>query len=135
MTTRGIRLNNPGNIRHGEAWQGLGPSQDDPSFATFITPEYGIRAMCKILQSYKAKGIDTIEAAIHRWAPPKENETDAYVHDVSLRSGIDPDAVIDLTAYTTCKNVIKAIIFHENGQQPYSDDVISKGMALAGVNP
>lgn len=135
MTPRGIRLNNPGNIRHGDAWQGLSPTQDDPSFSTFIAPDYGIRAMAKIMQSYKAKGIKTLADAIHRWAPPSENETDAYVHDVSLRTGIDPTAVIDLASYTTCKNVIKAIIYHENGQQPYSDDVISKGLALAGIEP
>jgi hypothetical protein len=135
VTTRGLRNFNPGNIRHGDPWVGLAPTQDDPSFCTFVSPEYGIRAMAKILLSYKAAGIHTIEDAVHRWAPPNENETDAYVHDVSLRTGIEPTELTDLAAYTTCKNVIKAIIFHENGHQPYSDEVISKGLALAGIEP
>lgn len=135
MTTRGIRLNNPTNIRHGEPWVGLAPTQDDPAFCAFVSPEYGIRAAVMILKTYKSKGIMTLRDAIQRWAPPNENETDAYVHDVSSRTGIDPDSCIDLTAYTTCKNVIKAIIYHENGQQPYSDGVISKGLALAGIEP
>ena len=41
MTTRGIRNHNPGNIRHGEQWQGLAKEQTDPSFCVFISNEYG----------------------------------------------------------------------------------------------
>jgi hypothetical protein len=135
MTTRGERNFNPGNIRHGSSWVGLAATQNDPSFCTFISPEYGIRAIAMILASYKAKGIDTLRATVNRWAPPSENETDAYVHDVSSQTGLDPDTCIDLTAFTTCKALVKAIIYHENGEQPYSDETITKGLSLAGIQP
>ena len=42
MPARGIRNNNPGNIRKGEKWKGLSPIQNDSSFCVFKSPEYGI---------------------------------------------------------------------------------------------
>ena len=39
---RGIRNNNPGNIRHGNDWQGISKEQPDPAFCTFVSPEYGL---------------------------------------------------------------------------------------------
>ena len=52
---RGERNNNPGNIRHGSKWQGLSAQQTDPSFCQFVSPEYGIRAIYKLLQTYQKK--------------------------------------------------------------------------------
>ena len=70
---RGIRNNNPGNIRWGSAWQGLkvDGKEQDKDFCVFIAPEYGIRAMCKILLNYsRLYKINTVAGIIHRWAPP-----------------------------------------------------------------
>lgn len=50
---RGERNNNPGNIRHGSKWQGLSAEQTDKDFCQFISPEYGIRAIYKLLQTYQ----------------------------------------------------------------------------------
>lgn len=45
---RGIRNNNPGNIRrNGDPWQGLAETQGDKEFFTFTTPVYGIRALAR----------------------------------------------------------------------------------------
>src|SRR5574337_804815 len=81
--SRGIRNNNPGNIRKSsEPWRGLAAAKDqkDPAFFTFETPEWGIRAMAVILRTYQTKyGLRTIRAIIGRWAPSAENDTDAYV--------------------------------------------------------
>ena len=41
MIPRGIRNHNPGNIRHGDKWQGLSAEQTDSSFCVFDAPEYG----------------------------------------------------------------------------------------------
>ena len=45
MASRGIRNNNPGNIRKGEKWQGLSAIQNDSSFCVLKTTEYGIRVL------------------------------------------------------------------------------------------
>lgn len=53
MTARGLRNNNPGNIRiNNDLFQGeVGPSEDK-SFKQFTTMAYGYRAMFKILSNY-----------------------------------------------------------------------------------
>jgi hypothetical protein len=135
MTPLGIRLNNPGNIRHGSPWQGLDPNQTNPSFCTFISPEWGIRAIAKIMRAYGEEGIETLPQIITRWAPPIENDTNAYFSDVLNRTGIDPLVRLDLNSYSIVCPLVKAIIHHENGEQPYSDDTINNGLALAGVIP
>jgi seryl-tRNA synthetase len=56
-TPRGIRNNNPGNIRrNGDPWQGLAERQGDVEFFTFKTiPIYGIRALARTLIAYQDK--------------------------------------------------------------------------------
>lgn len=130
MTPRGIRNNNPGNIRKSKTlWVGESPQQTDPSFAQFTAPEYGIRAICKILRSYKAAGINTIQQIISRWAPPTENDTFSYTKSVEAALNVSRYDVIDIDSVMPA--LIAAIIQHENGQQPYSPDVIQKGISLA----
>ena len=131
MSTRGIRNNNPGNIRRvpGTTWLGQTATQLDPSFIQFDDPKYGIRAIARIMASYERQGIDTIGEAIDRWAPPNENNSQAYVDAVCASCGIGADTPVQLT--TILPELVKAIIHHENGSQPYSDELIAEGIALA----
>ena len=88
MQPRGIRNNNPLNIRHSaDQWQGAREEQKDKSFVQFKSMAYGYRAAWKTLQSYYNRfsmqsRAFTIKNIIGRWAPPKENDTEAYVHCV-----------------------------------------------------
>jgi hypothetical protein len=131
---RGIRNNNPGNIRKSaDMWQGV--AGDDGTFAKFESPKWGIRAMAKLLINYQKKHrLDTIEEIIHRWAPPVENHTDSYVDVVATKCGVDPQAKVDLTNPELMLNALKAMITVENGQQPYSDEELRAGMTLAGID-
>lgn len=129
MTPRGIRLNNPGNIRHGDQWRGLSAEQPDPAFCKFVAPVYGIRAMVKILQSYRKRGRDTVAEIISAWAPTVENDTAAYIKSVCSRVGVGPNDPVE----PGNPNLLKAIITHENGQQPYSDNTINDAIKLAGA--
>ncbi|VVS92185.1 structural protein [Desulfoluna spongiiphila] len=128
--TRGIRNNNPGNIRHGDDWDGLAKVQPDPAFCLFKTPEYGIRAMARVLTNYQRRhGIKTVRGIITRWAPPSENDTAAYVDHVAQVVGVDPDEPLVVTE--VLPRLIPVIIKHENGQMPYSDDQIATGIRMA----
>lgn len=133
QTPRGIRNNNPGNIRWGADWQGLkkdGKSQD-PSFCVFISPEYGIRALAKLLKNYqRLYGLNTARKIINRYAPPNENQTQAYIQSVAHQLGVQPDTPIDLNDEATLLVFIKAIIRFENGIQPYDTETILKGIRL-----
>ena len=136
MTTRGIRNNNPGNIREpaggGESWVGERVSDDDPDFEEFEKDIYGIRALCKVLITYqKHYNLMNVNDIISRWAPPSENDTDRYIHIVSKRLGVDKGDYINVQCAGTMELMVRAIIQHENGKQPYSDKTILTGMELA----
>ncbi|WP_338885392.1 structural protein [Xenorhabdus sp. TH1] len=129
--TRGIRNHNPGNIRHGDKWQGLRDIQTDKSFCQFVAPEYGIRAMLKILRNYERKyGDNTIRQFISRWAPPNENDTESYIAYVCQSVGIASSAVVDVENVAMMSRLVKAVIQMENGQQPYSDEIIKQAFEL-----
>ena len=94
MEPRGIRNNNPLNIRRsGDKWQGLKTLQEDKEFFQFETIEWGWRAAFVILcKTYYGKyKLRTIRDIVSRWAPPKENNTEAYIRHVSDYTGIGPD--------------------------------------------
>ncbi|HEI8461977.1 TPA: structural protein [Morganella morganii] len=133
--TRGIRNNNPGNIDYRPAnnWKGQLPYDKsiEPRFCRFSAPEYGIRAIIALLRNYQGKyALKTIRGLISRWAPSNENNTNAYVSGVSKALGVDPDASVSLVYKDTAISLAKAIIYHENGCQPYSDAVFEKAYAL-----
>lgn len=133
-TPRGIRNNNPGNIeRTREKWVGMAADQSaDDRFIVFSAPVYGIRALAKILINYQRKyGIRTIYEAVSRWAPKHENDTGAYAKAVAKAVGVDPDAVVDFDDPRIITPLVTAIIRHENGQQPYDQDLIEDGIRMA----
>jgi hypothetical protein len=107
----------------------MAPEQTDGAFVQFTDPVYGIRAIARIMRSYEKAGICTISNAIDRWAPPVENNTDAYVNAVCTDCGVGPNQVVSFESVMS--ELVKAIIQHENGQQPYTDAQIAKGIALA----
>ena len=130
---RGIRNNNPGNIRKsGDAWQGLADIQPDPEFFAFADPVYGIRALAKILRNYRDRyGLNTVQGIINRWAPPVENNTGAYVRMVANKVGVAPTEPLTWDA-GQMRRLVSAIIQHENGKQPYSMATIADGISRAG---
>ena len=136
-TPRGIRNHNPGNIRRSsDPWQGLAERQSDVEFFTFKSPIYGIRALARTLITYQDKhGLRTIRQIIGRWAPPVENNTNAYVRAVAEATDLDADQMLDLHNFDYLFPLTKAIIKHENGQQPYNEAQITKALVLAGVEP
>lgn len=131
MGTRGLRNNNPGNIRHGNsAWQGMSGQQTDSAFVQFDDPAYGIRALAKLLKNYQSRhGLNTIREVINRWAPPNENDTGSYVNSVAQKVQISPDQQINVEEHLPA--LVTAIIRHENGSQPYSDAVVMEGIRLS----
>ena len=127
--SRGIRNNNPGNIRLGsDKWNGI--VGNDGQFLKFDCPENGIRALYKTIKTYNVKyKINTIAGIISRWAPQNENDTDAYIKFVSNKTGFKSNEIVDVHDKSIMVKLIGAIIERENGKNPYTNSVI-----LAGVN-
>lgn len=135
---RGLTNNNPGNLRKNETdkWQGLAELQTDPQFFQFQTAVWGIRAMARTLIAYQDKhGCHTVNDFINRWAPEVDhNDTQAYANHVAAVMGVDPGGnVIDVHQWAVLSPMIKAMILHENGVQPYPDAVIDQALAMAGA--
>lgn len=132
MTPRGVRNNNPGNIRKSAtAWQGK-VNGTDPDFETFDSAANGIRALAKVLISYQDKhAIHTIRSAINRWAPPSENDTAAYALAVAAAVGVDLDDPLDFHREAILLPLVMAIIKHENGVQPYDAATLQAGVEAA----
>lgn len=131
-SARGIRNNNPGNLEYSKTNPWVGQTGDDGRFAKFETPEHGIRALGRNLLSYQRQGIDTVSDIINRWAPPADNNnTDAYIQAVCAQLGVAPDQQLDASNPDTLKALCAAIIHHENGNQPYSDQQLSSGVSAA----
>jgi hypothetical protein len=140
---RGIRSHNPGNIDHNPAnrWQGLADPPIEqgvakPRFARFVAPEWGIRAIARLLITYQDRhGLNTVRGLIDRWAPPVENNTVAYQNAVARKLGVGVTDAINVHDYPVMRELVLAIIRHENGVQPYSAAVIDQGLLLAGIKP
>lgn len=141
MTTRGVRNNNPGNIdRNATKWQGMAADQSsDPRFVVFADAKWGIRAIARLLLTYSSQyGLKTVRELIGRWAPPGENNTTAYIDAVAAglkAAGIaaTADTYIIVDSATTMTALVRGIILHENGSDPYTDAQIAEGIRLAGV--
>lgn len=136
-TPRGIRNNNPGNIRRSaDPWQGLAKDQNDDAFFQFAEAKWGIRALARVLISYQDKhGLRTVRGIVSRWAPPVENKTSSYIDHVARRLNVGADDPLDIHDYRVLRGLVEAIIAHETGQQPYTDAQIDAGLVLAGVAP
>lgn len=123
-SVRGIRNNNPGNIRFvkGISWKGQ-IGADDKGFIIFDTPLNGLRAIARILLNYqKYYGLNTIRKIYSRWAPPNENDTDAYVKYMSEFVGVGPDEPIVVDKHL--EPMVTGTTHQEVGQCPYSAALI-----------
>lgn len=128
MAPRGIRNKNPGNLEdNGTPWRGrLG---NDGRFIIFDSSLNGIRAMARTLKTYRNNhNIRTIEGIINRWAPSVENDTNAYVAHAEKVLNTPRNMPLHDGQYA---DLIKVIIKHENGIQPYSDEVIHAAIQAA----
>ena len=120
MLPRGIRNNNPLTIRRSkDQWKGLADAQTDRAFCQFKSLEYGWRAAFYLLTRtyYHKYRLYTIRTIIRRWAPPSENNTEAYIANVSRLTGIDPDEPIGIPSERPSRWMMVgvAMAIQENG--------------------
>lgn len=116
--SKGLRNNNPGNLRIGSSnWMGKIPvSQNtDGSFEQFETWIYGLRAMIKLIRNYIGDGHNTINKIINRYAPPHENSTNQYIAFLVKETGKYSNAKLDANDKTVIRRLIKGMVQMELG--------------------
>lgn len=128
MKARGIRNNNPLNIRHNRnnRWQGVYEQQTDPEFVRFASMQFGIRAGFIIIRNYIRQGHKDVASIISRWAPSNENNTEAYIRHVCELSGLSPFQTLHFEDKSEMVRLVDAMIRVECGKPvPWLD--IEKG--------
>ncbi|GLQ96479.1 hypothetical protein [Dyella mobilis] len=136
----GVRDNNPGNLRTGPGG----------SFGNYATPEQGLQALSHQLGLYfngqsAAAGyrhLQTLRDILSTYAPKSENDTGAYIADVAKQMGVSPDAQLNLNDPQVMASLMRGIIQHEDGYNPYSSEMIdhaagnqaSAAPSIAGVS-
>jgi hypothetical protein len=132
---RGIRNNNPLNIRRSkDKWKGMRALQSDAQFVQFESLEWGWRAAFWLLTRtyYHKYRLFTIRSIVTKWAPAIENNTKAYIANVSRLTGIDPDESIGIPSEQPARWMMVgvAMAIQENGTESLDYFAMMRGWEL-----
>lgn len=118
LEPRGIRNNNPGNIRYGDFAKRHGATGADAGgFAIFPSMAKGEAAAQALLGGYMNRGDNTIRKIVSRWAPSSENDTNAYINAVSRMTGLSPDGTLSAANIPA---ISQAMFRQENGSKAWA---------------
>lgn len=124
-TSRGLRNNNPGNIRLSNTRYLGEVDSTDSAFKQFKSMAYGYRAMFVLLHTYQRKHhLNTIAEMISRYAPAVENHTEKYIKAVSDWSGVPATSRITATNGDIMVPIVAAMSRVENGVFAHMPDVV-----------
>lgn len=134
----GLVLKNPFNLEHGtQPWIGE-MKTSHPPFCQFDNVEHGLRAGYKnLIAAYYRHNRTTVRAIITAYAPPSENDTEAYVQAVASEIGMLPGQELPilhdkpLDQQSVFIDLGAAIIHHEQGQQPFTDEQLQQAIVDA----
>lgn len=131
---RGIRNNNPGNLKMTnpqQGWRGaLALSENsDGVFEQFDSYHFGLRAMLKLMTNKISAGHSSIRKLIEVWAPRTENNTESYISHMESRTGIPQNQPISIYDRDRLFLLAKAIEYHENGMEVMSRKQFEKAYA------
>jgi hypothetical protein len=123
--SRGLRNNNPGNIRLGSArFLGEKEQSSDSAFRQFKSIEWGYRAMFVLLRTYVVRHkCCTLRQIINRYAPPVENHTNSYIRRVADATHLSPDEPVSITDGAMMMAIVAAMSEVENGVKANMADV------------
>ena len=109
--------------------------QNDRAFVQFKSLEYGWRAAFYLLTRtyYHKYRLYTIRGIVSRWAPQCENNTSAYIENVSRLTGIDPDEPIGIPSEKPARWMMVgvAMAIQENGTTSIDWFAMLRGWELA----
>ena len=129
--TRAERNFNPGNLNFaGQAGATLEPGANG-RFARFSSEEEGIAALVRQLRLYQQRGIDTLEEIVKKYAPPSENNTQAYIASMARWTGLSAGEKLDMNDPDTVRKLIQGISRKEGRYTPLSEGQIMTGISIA----
>lgn len=128
---RGLRNNNPLNIRIGNSWVGEVTFPTDKEFEQFTSIEFGLRAGFILLYRYMTRyKLNTINEIIPRWAPSNENNTEAYIKSVVRFSRLLRHQALSFEDKDTMCRLVSAMVLVECGRAIPMNSIV-QGYELA----
>lgn len=129
--TRAERNFNPGNLNYaGQAGASL-EAGSNARFAKFNSEEEGIAALVRQLRLYQQRGIDTIGEIVKKYAPPSENDTQAYIASMARWTGLGADEKLNFNDADTVRRMVQGISRKEGRYTPLTEGQIMSGINLA----
>ena len=107
-----IAKNNIFNIRAGQNWQGKTGVRK--GFVEFMNKEYAIRAWLLLMRTYRRRGLTTIRQIVTTYAPPKENNTEAYIDFVCRQTKYNAGYALEADSSYILLGIAMAAIFFLN---------------------
>ena len=108
--------------------------QSDAQFVQFESMEWGWRAAFYLLTRtyYHKYRLYTIRTIVQKWAPAIENNTKAYINNVSRLTGIDPDEPLGIPSEQPSRWIALgiAMAIQENGTESLDYFAMLRGWAL-----
>ena len=112
----------------------MAEAQTDQAFVQFKSLKWGWRAAFYLLTRtyYHKYRLYTIRSIVNKWAPPSENNSKAYVENVSRLTGIDPDEALGIPSEKPTRWIAlgMAMAVQENGFESLDFFAILQGWAL-----
>jgi hypothetical protein len=87
---------------------------ENQGFVVFANCSWGLRALAIDLRSKINEGYNTLEKIIYRWAPPSENDTEAYINSMIQLTGISRYQVLT-SSNNTVLLLMNGIVYVEVG--------------------
>lgn len=121
---RGMKNNNPGNIRiSANAWQGKIPvnQNTDGAFEQFESLFYGTRAALVNMRTHYRRGKNTVRKLVTTWAPYSDNPADAvdnYISAVASYAGLGRDQVFTWAERPVIDIAYKMFLVENAGEGP-----------------
>jgi len=129
VKSRQARNNNWLNLRRvkGQWWKGQieTPVGGEKTFCVFSAPEWGYRAAFKTLDTYWHKhNCRTLGQIIARWAPPTENNVEAYTSAIEGLTFIGRNELLAPPSINQrYLKIVEAMCRVESGQAAVPEDV------------
>lgn len=111
---RGLRNNNPGNVKYGPFAKSMGASgADSGGFAIFPTMDQGADAARKLIDNYRKSGVDTVDAIVSKYAPSSDGNNHAAYMKFLASKGYQPGQKI--TNAADAAKLADAMMINESG--------------------
>lgn len=133
ITPRGIRNNNPCNIKYNSANNWVGQRDPNGEFCTFVDARYGLRAAYITIGNYYKKGYRTIAEIIGRWAPDGAQIVSNYSYFVARGCGALSTEEIAIDDEDFMVKFLKGMVKFENGYNPYDCKTYSSAYKLSNI--